>query len=268
MHPQTFEAFRQIIHERSGISLKNGKEALVSARVAKRIRSLGLNDCEDYLDFLHNDSSGRELIQLIDAISTNVTSFFREADHFNVLRDAVQGWVRDGQRRIRMWSAAASTGEEPYSMAMVVLDALENSQADFRLLATDISTRVLESCARGVYGADKLRTAPPQLVSKYFSKMKGAKGAEYAAGEALKSHILFRRLNLATPPYPMQGPMDVVFCRNVMIYFDNDTRSGLLNEIHRLLKPGGYLMVGHAESLAGLMRDFKVVAPSVYLKPK
>jgi len=215
------------------------------------------------LSYVAQDTSGAELVSLIDAISTNVTSFFREPSHFDFLSEVVSQWFDQGQRRFRFWSAAASSGEEPYSMAITLLEALRSREANTRILATDISTKVLDQCREGIYRADKLDKMPPVLRERYFDR--SANGT-YTAKSILKTLILFRRLNLATPPFPMRGPLDVVFCRNVMIYFDNTVRHGLLNEIHRLLKPGGYLIVGHTESLTGMISHFKSVRPSIYIK--
>lgn len=261
----TFDALRRIVFEEAGIALTDNKQALVSARVSKRLRALGLPDYDAYLQFLANDTSQDELVAFLDAISTNVTSFFREAKHFEFLTEVMAKWLEAGQTRFRLWSAAASTGEEPYTIAMTLREVIGNRSVDVKLLATDISTRVLRACKEGVYAENKLEGIPRNLRAKYFRRANGTPG-HYAVSDDLKRLISFHRLNLSTPPFPMKGPMDVVFCRNVMIYFDNTVRRRLLEDIHRLLKPGGYLMVGHAESLTGLLSTFKVVRPSVYIK--
>lgn len=266
MDKTTFEKFRQVVYDRSGITLGTQKEALVSARVGKRMRALQIATHADYLKYVLEDESGQELVHLIDAISTNVTSFFREAEHFTFLTEVLTQWLGKGQQRFRLWSAACSTGEEPYTIAMTVAEALASSRNDTRILATDISTRVLEKSRMGDYAADKVETVPPPLRARYFEQHRDGDAKRYRVAESLKRMIVFKRLNLSTPPFPMHGPLDVVFCRNVMIYFDNQVRGRLLNEIYRLLKPGGYLMVGHAESLTGMMSDFKTVRPSIYVK--
>jgi chemotaxis protein methyltransferase CheR len=268
MDAAVFAQFREIVYKSSGIALSEGKESLVSARVAKRMRSLGLASHEEYLKYLRNDKTQAELVQLLDVISTNVTSFFRESDHFDFLTQLVSGWLAGGQRRFRFWSAASSTGEEPYTLAMVINEALRGYEVDWKILATDISTRVLDACRQGVYRQASIKTIPERLVKQYFEARKtGPDGEkEYAVKNELKSHISFQRLNLSTPPFPMNGPFDVVMCRNVMIYFDNHVRGNLLAEAYRLIKPGGFLMVGHAESLTGMMSRFKTVRPSIYSK--
>ena len=264
MDKQTFESFRSVVYEMSGITLGPQKEALVSARVGKRMRALQIPTHADYLEYVLKDQSGKEIVQLIDAISTNVTSFFREADHFDFLRNAIDKWRGAGQQRFRLWSAASSTGEEPYTIAMTMREA--GSGCDVKILATDISTRVLEHCRRAEYTGERVESVPRALRARYFTAFKQGDASMYRVSDELKRLIVFRRLNLSAPPFPMKGPLDVVFCRNVMIYFDNQVRTRLLNEVYRLLKPGGYLMVGHAESLTGMVSEFKTVKPSIYIK--
>ncbi len=266
MNRETFDALRRLVYEQSGIFLSPGKEALVSARIGKRMRTLGIETYEGYLRHLRSGDDEDELIHMLDAISTNVTRFFREEEHFEFLRDIFRGWLAGGQTRFRFWSAACSTGEEPYSMAMTLLDVLGGGKADTRILATDISTSVLRKCLAGTYDEERTQSMPPGFRERYFDRVNGSDPPAYSASESLRRMILFRRLNLSTPPFPMRGPLDAVFCRNVMIYFDNTVRMRLLNEIHRLLKPGGYLFVGHAESLTGMVSRFRVLKPSIYVK--
>lgn len=266
MDKKTFNKFREIVYAKSGISLNESKEALVSARVGKRMRALGLDDYSHYLQMVVRDESGEEVVHLLDAISTNVTHFFRENKHFDFLKQVYRDWVTAGQRRFRIWSAASSTGEEPYSIAMTLLSTVDHSGIDLKILATDISTKVLSQCMVGNYPESKIGGIPREYLNRYFDVRNGENGKIYTVRSALKNLTVFRRLNLSTPPFPMRGPMDVIFCRNVMIYFDNVVRKKLLDDMYRLLKPGGYLMVGHAESLTGIMSDFKSVMPSVYIK--
>ena len=266
MEKRTFEKFRQIVYEKSGISLGERKEALVSARVGKRMRALGIDDHRKYLRHVINDDTGVEIVHLLDAISTNVTSFFRESTHFDFLSDAISQWLADGQRRFRVWSAACSTGEEPFTLAMTLKECINGQNVDLRILATDISTRALDRCREATYAKEKLKDVPPLLRERYFEREEKEEGTFYNVKKPLKDIIVFKRLNLSTPPFPMHGPFDVIFCRNVMIYFDNYVRTNLLTDIYRLLKPGGYLMVGHAESLTGMVSEFKSVRPSVYIR--
>ncbi len=265
MEAAIFEAFRDLIYSRSGIALRNGKESMVAARIAKRMRALNIGDHAEYLRRVENDPNGEELVHLLDAIATNVTKFFREAQHFDFIAGRMAEWLAAGQRRFRFWSAACSTGEEPYTLAMTLMEACRGFDGDLKILATDISTRALERAMAGVYGADRVEPVPPALVARYFERRRGERD-EYQTRDELKRLVVFRRLNLAEPPFPMRGPLDAVFCRNVMIYFDNDVRRRLLAEIERLLKPGGFLLVGHAESLTGMMSNLRTVVPSVYVK--
>jgi chemotaxis protein methyltransferase CheR len=266
MDAKSFDDFRALVYSRSGISLQAGKEALVSARVGKRMRALGVDDFQAYLDWVQGEGGEEEMVQLLDAISTNVTSFFREPAHFDFLREAMRRWVDAGQRRFRFWSAASSTGEEPYSLAMTLLDCMPPADCDLRILATDISTRVLRAAGAGVYPASKVSELPPGCLERHFVRRRSSEGVSFGVSERLRALVLFKRLNLAFPPFPMRGPMDAILCRNVMIYFDGAVRERLVAEFHRLLKPGGYLLVGHAESLAGLRVPFRTLRPSVYVK--
>lgn len=266
MDTATFETFRKIVYDKSGITLGPSKEALVAARVGKRMRSLGMQDYRQYLQFVLDDRNGDETVELLDAISTNVTSFYREPNHFTFLAEQVGKWLAKGQKRLRIWCAASSTGEEPYTIAMTLLETARDPGTDMKILATDISTRVLRDCEAATYSAAKVKTVSPELRERYFDACGDHHERSYTVKRRVKDIISFARLNLAKPPYPMKGPFDVVFCRNVMIYFDNEVRRRLLNEVERLLRPGGYLLVGHAESLTGMLINLKVVRPSIYMK--
>lgn len=264
MDQRTYDAFRQIIHEKAGIALGPGKQALVHARLAKRLRKLNLPDYDSYLRYLLEDESGEEIVQLLDVISTNTTAFFRESVHFELLQEILKDWLSKGKRRFRIWCAAASTGEEPYTLSMVCQETFGTTSVDFRLLATDISTKVLRLCKLGEYSADKMSGIPEVLKRKYFTA--GSMEGRLSATAQLRAPLTFARLNLMESPYPMAGPFDVVFCRNVMIYFDHDGRKKFVDEAHRLLIPGGYLFSGHSESLTGLVAGMKAIKPSVYQK--
>ncbi len=266
MERKTFNRFRELVHAKSGISLGDQKETLVSARISRRMRELRLERYEEYYDAVVRDASGQELVQLIDSISTNVTSFFREPAHFDLLGELLAKWKAAGQSRFRIWCAAASTGEEPYTMAIAVAESIGDCDVDAKILATDISTRALQRCKDGYYGQQQVNTISAEFLRKYFEQTHRDGSIAYEVKDILRAYLVFRRLNLSTPPFPMKGPLDVVFCRNVMIYFDRPTRERLIEEIYRLLKPGGYLMVGHSESLTGLSSPFKVVKPSIYVK--
>jgi len=268
MNQQMFRQFAEIAYARAGIRLNEGKESLVSARIAKRIRALALGGEQAYLDFLQADTSGEEVVQFLDVISTNFTSFLREPEHFDLLAAHLRARAGDGRRDFSIWCAASSTGEEPYSLAITALEALAGASATIRILATDISTRVLEAAGRGVYDAARLEKLTKAQRVKYFEHQRAPEGEEsYVVRPEVRRLLSFQRLNLAQPPFPMKGPFDAVFCRNVMIYFDTPVRQGLVREIERLLGPGNPLMIGHAETLTGIKTGLITVQPSVYRRP-
>lgn len=261
----SFQALAKLIHDRAGITLKEGKESLVQARLGRRMRELELTVVKDYLRHVADDDTGEELVLLLDAIATNTTSFFREPACFDHLAESLTGWLRAGQRRFRFWSAASSTGEEPFTMAMVIDQVIAKEGAaglDVAILATDLSTKVLDRCRQAVYSERTIAAVPAALRSRYFERQ----GEAWRVVEPLRRMVTFNRLNLAKPPFPMQGPFDLVFCRNVMIYFDNTVRSRLISEIRRLLRDDGCLLVGAAESLAGIAEGYKTVRPAIYRK--
>ena len=266
LSPNMFLRFCALVYEKAGIHLGPQKEALVSARMGKRMRALGVARYEDYYQLVKDDSTGDELVEMLNAISTNVTYFFREEHHFHLLKNLLQQWTQEGQKSFRIWSAAASTGEEPYTIAMTARAALSAS-CDVRILGTDISTRALNVAKEGRYEPRHLEKVPESYARRFFRKETDeGGGVSFVVEDELRRMVSYARLNLAQPPYPMKGPFDVVFCRNVMIYFDNPVRKALLDEIWRVLKPGGYLLVGHAESLSGMLSHFRSHEPSVYVK--
>jgi len=262
-----FEAFRKIVYEHSGICLSTDKKNLVRARVGKRLRATGFKSFGDYLAHVASDSSGRELVNLIDSISTNLTFFFREVKHFDLLRDKVLPAMmarkkNRGERRFRLWSAGCSSGEEPYSLVMTCLPVLEPLSAwDFKVLASDISTKVLNKAKQGVYSRDQVQKMSPLQVGEFFNQ----RGGQLAVKDNLKSLITFSRINLLED-FPFKGPFDVIFCRNVMIYFDRATQEKLVQRFWKYLTPEGYLFIGHSENLMQLSQRFQYVCPAVYRK--
>jgi chemotaxis protein methyltransferase CheR len=270
MEQQLFQRFAALAYEKAGISIKPGKEALVAARVAKRLRALAIPDAEGYLRYLEEDSSGEELVRFLDVISTHFTSFFREPDHFELLQEDLAELIGAGQRRLRLWSAACSTGEEPYSMAMTALAVDGAAGVDLKILATDISVETLRQAAEGRYAASRLEPVPEALRRRWFTRRAESRDPDeevWEAGPELKERVVYRRLNLAEPPFPMSGPLDVIFCRNVLIYFDQPTRQRLLSAIEKLLRPGGLLCIGHTETLSGIATSLKMSRPSVFRRP-
>lgn len=266
MDKNIFDLFRQLVYDKAGIALGEKKEALVAARLGKRMHSLNLDSYEEYYDYIREDRDGDEMLQLLDSISTNVTHFFREEQHFEFITNQLNQWYSNGQRKFRIWSAGCSSGEEPYTIAMTVNETFRNQMHDTRILATDLSTKVLSRAKNGIYSARDIEKIPSKYVNTYFDKTIIDNSVNYQVSTDCKSLITFQRLNLTEIPFPMKGPFDIIFCRNVMIYFDNDFRKKLLEDYYRLLKNGGILLVGHAESLTGLLSGFKSVEPSIYIK--
>jgi len=278
--PKTFRSFdlsdRQfreisdVVKSICGINLHQGKRELVKARLAKRLRLLGLSGYKEYLQYIENDASGEEFVAMLDALSTNLTGFFREADHFaHLTRDALPGLIERAQkrdRRVRMWSAGCSSGEEPYSMAVIVHESVPNlSEWDIRILATDLSTRMLARAKEAVYPKKRIETVPAMNRARYFTCIQNRPEKLYEVNDNLRSLVHIARLNLMDE-WPMKGPFDVIFCRNVMIYFDKETQSELVEKFWRILAPGGYLYIGHSESLTGVKHRFRYVQPTVYQK--
>jgi len=259
-----FQKISKIIYDICGINLKEGKEALVRSRLLKRLRTLGVNSFGDYLTLLEGRKAALEIPHLVDVITTNKTGFFREDDHFAFLQTEVLPQIRNN--RVRIWSAACSSGEEPYTMAMVLKESFTGlDRRDVRILATDISSRMIERAKKGIYAADAVRDVPQPYLGRYFLRVRWKDEVCYQIQESLRSMIAFARLNLMEP-WPMKGPFDVIFCRNVMIYFDRPTQEKLVNRFWDLLASGGYLFVGHSEGLSGVSHQFRHIRPAIYRK--
>lgn len=264
----TFERIRDIVYRSSGIVLNDDKATLVAGRLGRRLRELGLKHPREYLTYLERHDHDGELTNLLDVMSTNVTHFFREPDHFEFVRSLYGHWLKAGQRRFRVWCAAASSGEEPYTLSMSLLEETSDRSVDLRILATDISTAILSRAIDGIYTEHAVREIPKALRLKYFKRESGPQEDTYIATDELRQPLTFRYLNLASLPFALRGPLDLIMCRNVMIYFDQDLRGKLVSEFSRLLRPGGALIVSHSESLVGIESLLKMVRPSVYVKPK
>ena len=260
---RTFEKIRKLIYEKAGIDLRQGKQTLVAARLGKKLRESGLKDYDAYLDSVLADKTGESMIALIDALTTNYTSFLREPQHFQFLRDEILPAVAH-RGKFDIWCAAASTGEEPYSLAFTMLDVLgPTAAAQVRILATDISTRALATATQGIYPADRLAGAPREWLSRYMSPGQGKFQGFYQARSAVRRMIHFRRLNLIEP-FTHSGTFPLISCRNVMIYFDKATQQDLVNRMTNHLEPAGHLFIGHAESLSGIHHSLRFIAPAIY----
>jgi chemotaxis protein methyltransferase CheR len=263
---QEFQAFRTLVYQKAGIALAPAKRTLLVSRLSKRMHTLGLETFQAYYDCVTGEAGAEELTRCLDLISTNVTHFFREPVHFDFLREQVLPSLAD-QQRIRVWSAACSSGEEPYSIAVTCVESVANpAQWDCKILASDLSTRVLARAADAVYDHDLVSKLPPDIVRRHFLRGRGAESRTVKVKPHLREMVVFRQINLMDARYPIRTPLDVIFCRNVMIYFDRDTQEQLVAKFHQYLKPGGYLFTGHSESLQRLDHPFHYVAPTIYQK--
>ena len=259
-------AIVRMVYERSGITLHAGKRALVSARLQKRLRQTGAASFRDYVKLLQRDVSGEELTAMVDAITTNHTSFFREPQHFDFLAQTVMPALNDRTtgKPILGWSAACSTGEEAYTVAITACQSLGEAAARrVRLLASDISSRAIARAAGGVYRSERTADMPRHLVLKYFQKATLPQSGVLQVTPAVRQMIEFRRLNLLHPA-PPGPPFDFIFCRNVMIYFDRAAQQKVIDSLESRLSRGGYLFISHAESLNGLRHGLSWVAPAIY----
>lgn len=265
MSASEFARIKQLAYETCGIDFAESKKEMVASRLERPMRRMNLASYEDYYLRVRDDVSGSALPEFIDALATNHTNFLREADHFAFLRKKF-GRVSYRGRAIRIWSAACSTGEEPYSIAMTLLDERRHEVIpNFQILATDISTRVLAAARSGVYSAEKLRDLPPQWLSEFFEAGSGRWSGWMRANKSVRDTIHFSRFNLLDRPVDF-GTFDVIFCRNVMLYFDRTTQEGIVNRLADRLNPGGYLLTGHTESLMSIRHPLSYVQPAAYRK--
>ncbi len=269
---EEFRRISDLVYDHCGINLHDGKKELVRSRLAKRLHKGRFTSFSQYIKHVLEDPTGKEFSILIDSLSTNLTKFFREERHFEYMRTQLlprlaKAKEASRQLRIRGWSAGCSSGEEPYSIALTLLDAFAGKERwDIRLLATDVSTRILERAQAGVYDRERIEPIPMPLRSKYLSTRREGDKERYVVGPALREMVIFRYLNLMKD-WPIKGPLDFIFCRNVMIYFDKPTQARLIRRFYDLLGSGGVLFTGHSESLTGIEHAFKYVQPTIYLRP-
>lgn len=260
-----FVKVREELYDYAGIVLADHKQDMAYNRLVRRLRELKINSFDEYLSFL--DQNSTEFTQFINALTTNLTAFFRERHHFDFIRDQILPEIsKSGDRKVRGWSAGCSLGEEPYSLAMTLLDAgVDPNRWDVRLLATDIDSKVLQSAQTGIYAFERVKSLPKELLNCWFLKGKGPNEGHVKVRSDLQDIITFKYLNLMQD-WPVQGPLDFIFCRNVMIYFDQETQARLLQRMAALLKPNGYLFVGHSEALARHASSFQLVGKTIYRK--
>ncbi len=255
-----FKLFSELILKKSGIYLTVYKRELIKNRLLKRIIALKIKSYSEYYNYILNDKTGGELFEMINYISTNKTEFFREIHHFNFF----DAYIRNNLNKLNelyIWSAGCSTGEEAYTIAIVVNEQFENIRnADIKILATDINTKVLEHAQKGIFGYERIKDIPKRMRQKYFDSIDKL---SLQFKEKYKSNIRFQYLNLIEK-FPFTKKFDFIFCRNVMIYFNENTRRDIVKNFYNQLKSGGYLFIGHSESLNSLDTEFKYVQPSVY----
>jgi chemotaxis protein methyltransferase CheR len=268
-----FKALSELVYKEVGIHLAEHKMMLVRSRLSKRLRELGLNTFKAYYNYLLNDSSGEEIIMLINAISTNVTSFFREQSQWDYLEKEIKVIENKKEKKLRIWSAACSSGQEPYTIAIFLLSTLKNPQSwDIKILATDISEDILKKAIAGVYSEQEIGALPKNMLNKFFDKRKiqtkQGEGVFYEIKSFIKDMITFRSFNLVYGKYTIIPPkFDMIFCRNVMIYFDKETKNSVVTKLSEKLLKDGIFFIGHSESLV-TMKDgvLKLDKPSIYRK--
>jgi chemotaxis protein methyltransferase CheR len=267
---EDYQFLCQLVYERSRIHLGPDKRVLVTSRLAKRLRHHGIESYHEYCNLLRSPHGEDELQILIDRISTNHTHFFRELKHFDFLRDTIiPQWQSEPRRKepFRIWSAASSTGEEAYSIAIHLAELFAPAESNrWQIEGTDISTRVLEVAERGIYESDRLNCVTPEVLHRYFQRGMKEWAGQLRVKEELRRQVHFQHLNLLEGNYPFSHPFDLIFCRNVMIYFDRPTQETLVRLLAEKLVPGGHLLVGHSESLSGVRHTLKLVRPAIYLK--
>lgn len=266
---EDFVKLSSFIYDQCGIKLPEYKHIMLQSRVQKRLRSLQMPDFKKYIDYLFSTEGQKtEIIHLLDVVTTNKTDFFREPVHFEFLEDvALPEFIKLNKRSLKIWSSACSSGEEPYTIAMVVNEFIEkNKSFPFEILATDLSTDILQKAYDGIYKRDRVATMPNYYLHKYFLKNKNPEKPLVKVIPGLRSKVNFQRLNLMLPGYDVAKDFDMVFCRNVLIYFERDVQESVINKLCRHLLPGGYFFLGHSESIINMTVPLEQIKPSIYRK--
>lgn len=265
-----FQTIRTLVYDRFGINLTDQKRGLVVGRLQRVLKTKGLQNFSEYCKYIEQDQSGQALVELVNRISTNYTYFNRENAHFDffvqhALPKIVQQLKLENSKDIRIWSAGCSTGEEPYYLVMLMMEYFgrEYGLWDAGILATDISARVLQNALAGVYSEEQIGRVPKHLINKYFTKEKNGR---FKVIDAVKKEVIYRRFNLMNKYFPFRKPFHIIFCRNVMIYFDRPTRMALVDRFFNVTAPKGYLFIGHSESLGRGETPYKYIMPAVYEK--
>ncbi|AYD03204.1 protein-glutamate O-methyltransferase CheR [Neorhizobium sp. NCHU2750] len=266
---RNFDALSKFIYGYSGIKMPLNKTTMLEGRLRRRLRVTGIATFDAYCDYLFNQGGiDKEAIYLIDVVTTNKTDFFREPKHFDYMWDHALGDIlrQFSDRRIRVWSSACSTGAEPYTLAMILSDYFQSHapERDYFVLATDLSTDVLEKAQKGIYPSDMLSPVPSEMMRKYVMRATNAHRHDMRISPKLRQKVGFARLNLMDPSYPVGDQMHIIFCRNVLIYFDKETQQKVLSRLCDCLKPGGYLFIGHSETVSGFNLPIRQVANTVF----
>lgn len=275
---EMFDRFAFLVHQRSGIYLAPPKIPMLQSRLQKRLKAVGVSGFEAYYRMLKNDKD-HEMRAFINAVTTNKTDFYREPHHFDVLKQEIQTLCQrttscapahvlsGGHGELNVWSAGCSTGEEPYTIGMLLADIPVSCRAGFRILATDIDTTVLKTAANAIYPQADIAALPKAWQRKYFLRGTDRYTGYFRIVPELRKKVQFRQLNFNRAAYDVPHSMDIIFCRNVMIYFRSELKARLIHNFYQHLRPGGYLFIGHSESLAGIQTAFETVAPTVFKKP-
>jgi len=266
-----FKKIAAYIEKNVGIKMPPEKRLMMQSRLSSRLKALHLDSCKQYIDYVFSgkDKDNHEIIMMIDAMTTNLTEFFREPQHFDFMKGTVlPQYAAQGRNQIKIWSAGCSTGQEPYTLSMVMASYIKNnplsSIRDYSVLATDISTKVLDKAASAIYPMDAVKGIPKEIMHQYFLKGKDPANPAVRLKQDIRSHVNFMRLNFMDEDYGFRDTLQIIFCRNVLIYFDKQNQEKVIRQFLRYLEPGGYLFLGHSETIFGMTLPFKTVAPTVF----
>ncbi|QMU98859.1 chemotaxis protein CheR [Borrelia sp. A-FGy1] len=267
--PNELNRLTKIVYNNFGINLSEKKKLLIESRLSSTIKAKNFNNFTEYINYLENNESQISLIELVDKISTNHTYFFREPNHFEFLEKKllpkmINQMSKSDEKEIRIWSAGCSSGEEPYTIAMIINEHISTNKVhlNIKILATDISITVLKEANQGIYSGDRIKNLPKHLKLKYLNQLKNEK---FEVKDSLKKMVQFKKLNLMDEYFPFKKKFDLIFCRNVMIYFDEETRNLLAEKFNKYLKDDCYLLIGHSETIRG-NKNFEYIMPATYKK--
>jgi len=266
--PALYAKFQRLIHQETGIWLGESRTALLCGRLSRRLRALQMETLDEYYEFVTLPNHNEERVAMIDAITTNETRFFRDPRHFEFLEQRViPRWREENRKTVRLWSAGCATGEEPYSLAMLLARHLPREQGwNVSILATDVSTRVLKHAGVGIYSMTKSSDIPGPLLKDWMLKGIAKQAGQMKVMPEIQEMVHFQKLNLALGPYPPDSQFDVIFCRNVLIYFDSPSKQKTVERLMRCLAPKGYLFVGQAENLSSMNTGLRSLAPAIYAR--